>query len=88
MDTSGFYKFEGTEGFYAPNFVYAKDFELLRENHTTYTYPVHGWWWFESLEQAQAYFDTRYNFGLSDTTTDTASTDLDELLIAYLEGDL
>lgn len=68
--TQGFYTFDGTEGFYAPNAVYAKDYTLKASDHATYTYPVHGWWWFDSLEQAQAHFNTRYDFGLTDPPTE------------------
>jgi hypothetical protein len=46
-DTSGFYKLEDENWLYAQNFVYAKDFELLRELKDTYTYPVDGWVWLD-----------------------------------------
>jgi hypothetical protein len=65
MDTSGFYFYETEENaFYAPHFVYAKDYELLREDHETYDYPVHGWYWFDTLKEAQKFFDTDYDFGI------------------------
>jgi hypothetical protein len=87
--TQGFYTYDGNEGFFAPNAVYAKDYVLLKEQKDTYTYPVNGWWWFDTLEQAQAHFNTRYDFGLSDTPQATDDNpELDEFLIAYLEGDL
>jgi hypothetical protein len=68
MDTGGFYTYdtETSEGFYAPNFVYAKDFQLLKEQKDIYTYPEHNWYWFNSLKQAQTFFNTDYNFGLED----------------------
>lgn len=48
-DTSGFYKQNETgEWEYAPNFVYAPTYTLLREEKNNYTYPVDGWYWFES----------------------------------------
>jgi hypothetical protein len=67
MDTSGFYTFdqETQEGIYAPNFVYAKDYELHRELHDTYTYPVHGWYWFDRLFDAQMFYQTDYNFDIT-----------------------
>jgi hypothetical protein len=47
-NTSGFYKQEENgEWLYAPNFVYAPTFELLRENKDTYQYPVDGWTWYD-----------------------------------------
>lgn len=44
----GFYKQEedGTWQ-YAPNFVYAPAYTLLRENKDTYDYPVDGWAWYD-----------------------------------------
>jgi hypothetical protein len=45
-DTSGFYKFEDNYWLYAPNFVYAPDFTLVKELKDTYTYPVEGWTWY------------------------------------------
>lgn len=48
----GFYKREGPELLHAPSFVTGAAFQLLAENHTQYTYPVDGWWWFETLDEA------------------------------------
>ena len=53
MTTSGFYKSDLT---YASNWVIAPGFELLRSAKDSYTYPVEGWYWFDSLEQACGYF--------------------------------
>jgi hypothetical protein len=48
-DISGFYKQnEIGEWEYAPNFVYAPDYTLLREDKDTYTYPVDGWSWYDN----------------------------------------
>lgn len=54
-DTSGFYKLDG-ELLHGPNFVYAPEFTLLKEHHAEYSYPVGGWYWFDSLEEAHAHF--------------------------------
>jgi hypothetical protein len=56
-DTSGFYKMDGGELLYGPNFILNKDFELRRETHTTHEYPVDGWSWFDSEESAKAFFN-------------------------------
>jgi hypothetical protein len=32
---------------YAPNFVYAPDYTLLKEEKDTYEYPVDGWSWYD-----------------------------------------
>jgi hypothetical protein len=60
QDTSGFYKQDPESGelLHAPNFVYARDYTLLRADHATYTLPVDGWYWFDTLKQAEAFFAT------------------------------
>jgi hypothetical protein len=55
-DTSGFYKTDG-ELLFGPNYVLNAAYELRRELHETYSYPVDGWWWFDSEAQARAFFD-------------------------------
>jgi hypothetical protein len=46
-DTSGFYKQElSGQWLYGPNFVYHKDYTLLREDKDSYTYPIDGWKWY------------------------------------------
>jgi hypothetical protein len=52
INTSGFYKNDNGELLYGPNFVLNKDYELRAENKDQYTYPVDGWSWFESEEEA------------------------------------
>ncbi len=47
-----FYKRENDELLMAPNFVMGPGFELRAETHTEHTYPVEGWYWFDSLEAA------------------------------------
>lgn len=61
-DTSGFYKLdtdaEEHSFFYAPNFVYGPNgFQLLRENKDQYTYPVDGWYWFDTEQQARQFWN-------------------------------
>ena len=59
-DTSGFYKLN-------PNYpedpnvidwaqfdVTGPGYELYRQGHEHVTYPVQGWWWFDSREEARA----------------------------------
>ena len=47
----GFKKITDTgEVLFAPNFVSAKDYELLAENHEAYTYPIDGLEWVEDYE--------------------------------------
>ena len=55
MDTSGFYNKDAM--LRAGKFVYGPGFTLLRDLKDTYTYPVNGWIWFDSAEEAAASFD-------------------------------
>ena len=45
--TAGFYKQnEEEQWMHAPNFVYAPDYTLLKEEKDTYEYPIDGWIWY------------------------------------------
>lgn len=50
MSTAGFYDAEGSWG---PNKVISPTFELVKELKDTYTYPIGGWTWYNSVEDAQ-----------------------------------
>ena len=52
----GFYKQYDTDVVYGPNFVLNKDYELKKEDKDTYQYPVDGWYWFETEEEAYTSF--------------------------------
>ena len=54
-NTSGFYKLDGVL-LYGPNFVLNANYELRKETKDQYTYPIDGWHWFDSEEQAYAFF--------------------------------
>jgi hypothetical protein len=52
---AGFYCVDAQDNLlYAPTAVYAPDYTLLARDRSNYTYPMHGWYWFESYEQAVA----------------------------------
>lgn len=56
-DTSGFYRLDPEAGLlHGPNFVMAPTFTLRRETHEQETYPVGGWYWFESDAEARTFF--------------------------------
>lgn len=55
-NTNGFYKLDNTSLLCAPNKVTHKDYVLETVNKDTYTYPVSGWYWFNTLEEAETYF--------------------------------
>jgi hypothetical protein len=58
MNNQGFYKQEDTTILYAPNIVQGPNYVLLAENKDTYNYPVDGWIWAQSEEDAISYFET------------------------------
>lgn len=47
-----FYKLQDKQLQVAPNFVKAPDYELNADDKDTYTYPVDGWYWFDTDEDA------------------------------------
>lgn len=57
-DSSGFFKKLNNEIVRAENFVYSPTAELLREQKDSYQYPVDGWYWFDSFDQAVQFFAT------------------------------
>lgn len=56
MNSSGFYKLNNDRLQYAATSVLAPNFTLRAEDHATYSYPVSGWYWFDSYEDAEASF--------------------------------
>ena len=52
----GFYKLDG-DLLYGPNFVLNADYELRKETKDEHTYPIDGWYWFDSEEEARTYFE-------------------------------
>ena len=56
MDTNGFYKLDA-DLLYGPNYVLNANYELRRETKDQHTYPIDGWYWFDSKEQARLFFD-------------------------------
>jgi hypothetical protein len=63
--TAGFYKLEDGNWQYAPNFVDAPNYQLLKENKDSYIYPVDGWEWYDESPIEEVPIDTndiQYNF--------------------------
>ena len=54
-NTSGFYKLDEILLF-GPNFVLNKDYELYKDHYADYEYPIDGWYWFDSEEEAREFF--------------------------------
>lgn len=56
-DTSGFYLYQDGALTFAPNFVENTNFQLYRDQKDTHNYPVHGWYWFDTEDDARAFFN-------------------------------
>tara|TARA_R110000868_G_scaffold294621_1_gene555133 strand:- start:74 stop:379 length:306 start_codon:yes stop_codon:yes gene_type:complete len=61
MNTSGFYRNEDGQLLHGPTtvqFPISVDHPgLNRAQQDSYTYPVEGWYWFDSENEARAFFD-------------------------------
>lgn len=55
--TAGFYKYESDILYYGPHFVLNLDYELRAESKDEHTYPVDGWYWFDSIQDACLFFN-------------------------------
>ena len=55
-NTAGFYKYEEPSLHHGPNYVLAPEYELLKETKDDHTYPIDGWYWFDTIEEARAFF--------------------------------
>ena len=56
MNNTGFYKKDETQILFAPNFVEGQGYTLLIDQKDSYSYPVDGWIYADSLDSAIAYF--------------------------------
>jgi hypothetical protein len=54
-DTSAFYKLDG-ETLLSGTLVSGPTYTLIASEHETYTYPVDGWYWFETEAEARAFY--------------------------------
>lgn len=55
--SSGFYKYEDQNLLHGPNFVYNEEYTLLREEADTIEFPIDGWYWFDTMEDAYEFFN-------------------------------
>lgn len=51
---AGFYRADDAYLYHAPNFVRGPGYDLFAEQRETYTYPIHGWTWFDDEVTARA----------------------------------
>jgi hypothetical protein len=56
---SGFYKLDGETVLHGPNFVLNANYELRKETKDNHEYPVDGWYWFDTEEDAYLFFDVK-----------------------------
>jgi hypothetical protein len=56
-NTSGFYFCQEGALAFAPNFVETKDFQIYREQKNLYSFPINGWYWFETEDEARMFFN-------------------------------
>jgi hypothetical protein len=54
-DTSAFYKLYEDELLHG-KIITGPTYTLIDSEHENYTYPVEGWYWFDSEEEARAFF--------------------------------
>jgi hypothetical protein len=57
---AGFYKQDTTELRYAPVSVIGPGITLTSDNHVGVTYPVNGWYWFDTVQEAFDFFGIPY----------------------------
>lgn len=55
--SSGFYKYESETLLHGPNFVLTSNFELRAESKDQHEYPIDGWSWFDTIEDACLFFN-------------------------------
>lgn len=55
--TSGFYKNDDGMLLHGPNYVLGGSFSLYKEQKDEYAYPISGWYWFSSEEEAREFFN-------------------------------
>jgi hypothetical protein len=55
-NTAGFYMYEEPTLNYAPNFVLSANYELRKETKNDHEYPIYGWYWFDSEDEAKSFF--------------------------------
>ena len=54
--SAGFYKYEDQNLYFGANYVLNADYELRKEIKDNHSYPVDGWYWFDSQEEAKQFF--------------------------------
>jgi len=63
---SGFYKLENDKLLHAPNEVFSSEYTLNIKEKDKYKYPVDGWTYFDSEEEARSFFSIEPEEDFSD----------------------
>jgi hypothetical protein len=53
---AGFYKLENGQLIYGPTFISGPGFEIFANDKDNHTYPINGFYWFDTLEEACNHF--------------------------------
>ena len=56
-ETQGFYKYDNDSLLYGKNFVLNSNYELRKESYDQHEYPIDGWYWFNSADEAKEHFN-------------------------------
>lgn len=56
-NTEGFYKNDDGCLLYGPNYVLSGSYNLYKDQKDSYEYPVFGWYWFNSEDEARLFFN-------------------------------
>jgi len=83
MNSSGFYKVENEMLLYGCQDVFAPDFTLLRNEHNEYEYPIDGWYWFDTEEEAMTFF----NIQINDKIKEMTETPYNNFIVSNLRSD-
>jgi hypothetical protein len=59
-DTSGFYKNDDGWVLYGFDVISNANYVLNRDLKDTYEYPLDGWYWFDTAEEAYSFFNIPY----------------------------
>jgi len=51
-----FYKNDNGEILEGENFVYTPNFSMTKETKDEFDYPIEGWYWFDSKDEAYLFF--------------------------------
>jgi hypothetical protein len=69
----GFYKNDEGSLLYAPNFINSSLYTLIKEEKNNYVYPIDGWYWFNTKQEAISVL------GITETVNLSINPDITEI---------